>query len=79
VTGEPLIQRSDDNPAALKKRLEAYHRQTQPLIEYYARRNLHMAVDAAQKPDLVFGKICEKVDALLNSASSEKKAAANRN
>jgi len=75
VTGDLLIQRSDDNPAALKKRLDAYHRQTQPLIQYYSRMNLHMAVDAAEHPDKVFVHICEKLDAMLGRNKEEKKAA----
>lgn len=75
MTGEPLVQRSDDNPAALKKRLEAYHRQTQPLINYYGQRNLHVAVNAAQHPDKVFAEINALFDALL---SKEKKAAASK-
>jgi len=35
VTGEPLVQRADDEEATVRKRLEIYHAQTQPLIEYY--------------------------------------------
>ncbi len=35
VTGEPLVQRDDDREATVRNRLEVYHRQTQPLIEYY--------------------------------------------
>ena len=38
VTGEPLIRRSDDNPEALKKRLESYHKSTKPLVDYYSKR-----------------------------------------
>ena len=37
VTGEPLIQREDDKPETVKKRLEVYRRQTRPLIDYYKR------------------------------------------
>jgi adenylate kinase len=37
VTGEPLAQRDDDKEATVKNRLEVYHRQTEPLIAYYAR------------------------------------------
>lgn len=37
VTGEPLIQREDDAEATVKKRLEVYHAQTKPLVEYYTR------------------------------------------
>ncbi len=35
VTGEPLIQRDDDKEETVKKRLEVYHDQTEPLIGYY--------------------------------------------
>jgi adenylate kinase len=35
VTGEPLIQRDDDQEETVRKRLEVYHNQTEPLIEYY--------------------------------------------
>lgn len=37
VTGEPLVQRDDDKEATVRKRLEVYHEQTAPLIEYYTR------------------------------------------
>jgi adenylate kinase len=37
VTGEPLIQRDDDKEETIRKRLEIYHAQTEPLVEYYAR------------------------------------------
>ncbi len=36
VTGEPLIQREDDREETVLRRLEVYHRQTSPLIEYYS-------------------------------------------
>lgn len=36
ITGEPLIQRDDDKEATVRKRLEVYHSQTAPLIQYYA-------------------------------------------
>lgn len=35
VTGEPLIQRDDDKEETVRKRLEVYHEQTEPLVEYY--------------------------------------------
>lgn len=35
VTGEPLIQRDDDQEATVKKRLDVYHQQTKPLVGYY--------------------------------------------
>lgn len=57
VTGEPLMKRSDDNANALVKRLDAYHKQTKPLADYYALRGLHFRVDAAQSASTVFANI----------------------
>lgn len=39
-TGEPLVQRDDDKEETVRKRLEVYHSQTSPLIEFY--RNMEM-------------------------------------
>jgi adenylate kinase len=37
VTGEDLVQREDDREQTVRKRLEVYHAQTRPLVEYYSR------------------------------------------
>jgi adenylate kinase len=37
VSGEDLIQRDDDKEETVKKRLEVYHSQTKPLVEYYSK------------------------------------------
>jgi adenylate kinase len=37
ATGEPLVQRDDDREETVKKRLEVYHAQTAPLVDYYRR------------------------------------------
>lgn len=47
VTGEPLVQRSDDNPATFGARLKAYHDQTKPLIDYYNKKGVLRVVDAS--------------------------------
>lgn len=36
VTGEPLVQRDDDKEETVRKRLQVYHEQTQPLVDYYS-------------------------------------------
>jgi adenylate kinase len=36
VTGEPLIQRDDDREETVLKRLQVYHNQTRPLVDYYS-------------------------------------------
>jgi adenylate kinase len=49
ITGEPLMKRKDDNAATLKSRLEAFHAQTQPVIDYYKSRG-KVNVISANKP-----------------------------
>ena len=39
-TGEPLIQRSDDNAETLKKRLGTYHAQTAAVTDYYRKQGI---------------------------------------
>ncbi|KAF5386855.1 hypothetical protein D9615_001983 [Tricholomella constricta] len=54
VSGEPLIQRSDDNVETLRKRLGAFHSQTGPVVEYYRSKGLWHGIDAAQSPSVVW-------------------------
>jgi len=44
-SGEPLMQREDDQPAVVQHRLEVYREQTSPVIAYYKAQNRHVAVD----------------------------------
>ena len=46
VTGEDLIQRADDLEDTVRKRLEVYHSQTRPLVEYYSNWSKAGAADA---------------------------------
>lgn len=57
VTGEPLIQRSDDTADALKKRLVTYHKQTAPVVDYYKNAGIWSGIDASQKPNQVWDSI----------------------
>ncbi|XP_030824186.1 GTP:AMP phosphotransferase AK3, mitochondrial isoform X1 [Camarhynchus parvulus] len=40
ITGEPLVQRDDDKPETVSKRLQAYDAQTKPVLEYYRKKGL---------------------------------------
>jgi adenylate kinase len=51
--GGDVIQRADDKPEAIRKRLETYERNTAPLLEFYAARGLLVSVDGNQTPDQV--------------------------
>ena len=57
VTGEPLIQRSDDNVETLHKRLGAFHAQTGPVAQYYKSKGLWWGIDAAQSPSVVWDNL----------------------
>ncbi|SAM82927.1 probable ADK1-adenylate kinase, cytosolic [Ustilago bromivora] len=57
VTGEPLIQRSDDNAETLKKRLSTYHAQTAAVTDYYRKQGIWAPVDASQSPRVVWQSI----------------------
>ena len=57
VTGEPLIQRSDDNVEALTKRLSVFHSQTTPVLDYYKKKGLWHSTDAAQSPQVVWDNL----------------------
>lgn len=46
--GETLIQREDDQPATVLKRLKVYHEQTQPLIDYYSKKGILVKVDGTK-------------------------------
>lgn len=61
-TGEKLIQRPDDTETVVKQRLDAYHRQTQPLEDYYRGRGSLVEVDGTQDVDVVAKRIAEVVD-----------------
>jgi adenylate kinase len=54
VTGEPLIQRSDDNEQTLRKRLATYHQQTSPVVTYYQNTGIWKPIDASQQPGQVW-------------------------
>ena len=57
VTGEPLIQRSDDKVDTLRKRLATYHAQTGRVVEYYKGKGLWVGTDATQSPGVVWNNL----------------------
>jgi len=69
ITHEPLIRRSDDNEETLKKRLQSYHQQTSPLVEYYSKIGIHTRVDASLPAHNVSSNI-EKIIAEAKSKDS---------
>ena len=66
ATGEALIQRDDDTPGVVARRLETYHEQTAPLVEHYRRASesgvvRYVAVDGAGGVEQVRREITERL------------------
>lgn len=59
-----LTGRSDDNEETIKKRLDVYHNQTAPLIEWYENEGIHHHVEGLGTVDEIFDRICAVVDVL---------------
>ena len=57
VCGEELILRDDDKPETVTNRLNIYHKETQPLIDYYEKQGLVSTIDGTQSMDKVFDDI----------------------
>lgn len=70
VTGEPLIQRSDDNAEALKKRLVTYHEQTAPVVNYYQKTAIWKGIDASQEPGQVWKSLLNVFEAQRTQTKS---------
>ncbi|CAF3640150.1 unnamed protein product [Rotaria sp. Silwood1] len=64
LTGEPLERRSDDTSETLNARLNTYHKQTIPLIDFYRQRNIHRTIDATKKVHDVYKQSLEIVEDL---------------
>ncbi len=57
--GSKLVLRDDDKPETVQKRLDVYHEQTQPLIDYYKNQGILKSVDGTKPMEEVFSDIVE--------------------
>ena len=72
VTGEPLVQRDDDKEDVVRKRLDVYHAQTEPLVDYYkkwaatgkAGAPQHVRIEGVGKVDEIRDQVFGKLDQL---------------
>jgi adenylate kinase len=62
--GTALVVRDDDQEPVIRERLDAYDRQTRPVLEYYQERGRRLIkVDASKDPpNVVFRKICQAME-----------------
>jgi adenylate kinase len=62
VCGGDVMQRDDDTPDAVNRRLDLYESQTSPLIEFYEGQDRLVVVDGVGDPDDVFRRLTTAVD-----------------
>eukprot|EP01084_Bolivina_argentea_P249629 417981_1 len=65
ITGEPLIKRGDDNEESLTKRLDAFDKQTKPVVDYYLNgpnKDCVFKIDGNCKPK----EVSDKIDAVFS-------------
>ncbi|VVB64876.1 Adenylate kinase [uncultured archaeon] len=60
--GADLYQRQDDTEATVKERLQAYHAQTQPLIDFYNKRGIVANINGTGDIKAIFGNIAKALD-----------------
>lgn len=67
VCGGEVVQRADDTPEAIGRRLEAYERDTVPAIGLFESRGLLVSIDGMGRPEDVTGRIVDAIDARVSS------------
>jgi adenylate kinase len=60
--GSPLFQRDDDRPEVIANRLAVFRRQTEPLVQYYAERDLLVTIDGAGDKEEVLERIIKEIE-----------------
>jgi len=65
--GGEVVIRSDDQPDAIRRRLQVYREQTEPLIEYYRRTGILKSVPAVGTVDDVFARVSRVLDGLTSA------------
>ncbi|MCS7163380.1 MAG: adenylate kinase [Thermodesulfovibrio sp.] len=64
--GGELFQRDDDKEETIRKRLEVYRAQTEPLIDYYSRKGILKSVSGTGSIDEIFNSICTILEKKAN-------------
>ncbi|MBN2136977.1 MAG: adenylate kinase [Sedimentisphaerales bacterium] len=63
--GAKLVQRPDDTPEVVLNRLDTYHRQTEPLVDYYRKNSTVFDIKADRNPDEVKAYVSKELQTLV--------------
>jgi len=59
----PLVQRKDDEPETVKKRIGVYKEETSPVIDYYKKKKMLVDIDASKRPKEVYNSAVRAINA----------------
>ena len=60
--GSILVQRKDDEPETVRKRIQVYQKETAPLVEHYKKKKMLVNVNASKKPKGVFNEAVKVIE-----------------
>jgi adenylate kinase len=69
--GGKVVARDDDNQVAIKRRLDLYEKQTEPLVAWYMAKDKLAAVDGTGAPDTVTARLLRAVDSRLSEPANQ--------
>jgi adenylate kinase len=67
--GGRLFQRDDDRPGSIRIRFEAHHATIQPVLDHYRAAGLLYCVDAGDRPEAVFTRVCGVFDGIAGAGA----------
>jgi adenylate kinase len=70
VCSGQLIQRDDDKPEVIQDRLRVYHKQTEPLVEYYKAKTNYFQVNGEGTIEDIFVRVREVLDKTIDKAEN---------
>ena len=57
------MQRKDDEPETVRKRIQVYNQETSTLIDYYKKKKLLIDINASKKPKKIFNAVVKVIEA----------------
>jgi adenylate kinase len=68
----PLVQRRDDAPEVIAERLALFHKEIEPLREFYKKKNVYCAFDSLGSPEDIFARVASCLDGVLAGIAEPK-------
>ena len=59
--GGELVQRNDDHQEAIQRRIDIFHEQTKPLIDFFQERDKLVRIEASAKPEEIYNQLINRI------------------